>query len=333
MNSSSRSVAPIPAFLFSLPRSGSTLLQRMVATHPEIATGPEPTFLLPLLHMTSAHDVTATYDQRFTAWAIEDFFASADEDTFDAMVRAAAEVAYSRASAKGAHYFLDKTPKYHLIVSDLLRIFPESPAIVLWRNPLAVIASLLSTWGGGGGRWNLQHFRLDLFVGLPRLIDAVATHPDRFHIIRYEDLVVDPHESAAALFESLGLRADEATIGDFRSVELRGRVQDPNVTKEGFAAVRSDRVELWMSILSNPVRNAWCRRYLRWLGRERLAVMGYDLDDLIADLASIPPSVRFLASDLVLLPYDTAYRLLELRMVRVKLRELSAGRRPVLAHK
>ena len=48
-------------------------------------------------------------------------------------------------------------------MNDLVRIFPDAPAIVLWRNPLAIIGSILATWGGAGGRWNLQHFRLDLY--------------------------------------------------------------------------------------------------------------------------------------------------------------------------
>jgi hypothetical protein len=31
--------------------------------------------------------------------------------------------------------------------------------------------------------------------------------------------------------------------------------------------------------MAGPLRQAWCRRYLRWLGAERLALMGYDHDE------------------------------------------------------
>ena len=173
---SAETTQPAPIFLLSLPRSGSTLLQRMLATHPAIATGPEPTFLLPLLHIDATDGVAAIYDQRYTSQAVEDFMASTPRgsQTFDEMVRAAATTVYVRASPRGTRYFLDKTPKYHIIVEDILRIFPDSPAIVLWRNPLSVIASLMSTWGGGDGRWILHHFRLDLYRGLPALIDATV---------------------------------------------------------------------------------------------------------------------------------------------------------------
>lgn len=327
--------ACIPAFIFSMPRSGSTLLQRMAATHPDVATGPEPTFLLPLLHIKSASEVAATFDQRFTAMAVQDFFDStpAPQAAFDEMVRAAAMSAYRNATPDGARYFLDKTPKYHMISDDLLRIFPESPAIVLWRNPLSMIASLMSTWGGGGGRWNLHHFRLDLFHALPRMIETVRTSTDRVHQIRYEQLVADPATTMDGVFTALGLDTSESDIERFGEVELVGRIQDPNVSREEFASVRTDRTERWSIVLSNPIRKRWCRRYLRWLGRDGLAVMGYDLDELLDQLEAIPTSRAFLASDLVLVPYDTVYRVGEVGLMTRKIRDLLAGRRPLLAHK
>jgi hypothetical protein len=49
--------------------------------------------------------------------------------------------------------------------------------------------------------------------------------------------------------------------------------------------------------LNNPVRKAWFRRYLRWIGRERLAVMGCVLDVLIAELDALPRFYRRIGSD------------------------------------
>lgn len=311
------------------------MLQRMLATHPQIATGPEPTLLLPLLKLTDAHAVAATFDQRFTAAAIEDFLESTGDAqaTYDELVRAAADVAYRRAADDETRYFLDKTPKYHVVVRDLVRIFPDAPAIVLWRNPLAIIGSILATWGGGGGRWNLQHFRLDLYEGLPALIDAVVADPARFHVVSYEALVAGTDDATGAIFDHLGLDPAAATVGDFGTVELRGRIQDQNVGSEGFTTVRTDRVAQWRTVLANPVRQAWCRRYLRWLGRERLAVMGYDLSELLAELDSLPRSGRFVVSDAVRVPYDYAYRTLELGMAGRSARRIAQRGFPLQAHK
>jgi hypothetical protein len=325
--------SPTPAFLLSLPRSGSTLLQRMLATHSQIATGPEPTFLLPLFHMNAASEVTAVYDQRFTAMAIDDFFATTPDGTFDLMVREAALAVYSSACGhQSVRYFLDKTPKYHLIVDELVRTFPEAPMIVLWRNPLAVIASLMSTWGGGRGRWNLQHFRVDLFVGLPRLIDAVERHPERFVTLRYEDLVQSPLTETTRIFESLDLDSSDADVESFDRVHLEGRVQDPNSRRSEFRSVRVDRREEWPAVLGNPIRRLWCDRYLRWLGDARLAVMGYDGQDL-RDQLRTSRGTRHLATDMFLLPYDALYRTFELRLMSQKLGFIRSRGQPMLAHK
>ncbi|MGH3139020.1 MAG: sulfotransferase, partial [Gaiellales bacterium] len=62
-----------PVFVFSLPRSGSTLLQRMVATHPEIATASEPWILLPQLYALRETGIVAEYGHRTAARAIADF--------------------------------------------------------------------------------------------------------------------------------------------------------------------------------------------------------------------------------------------------------------------
>jgi hypothetical protein len=322
---------PTPLFLLSLPRSGSTLVQRILARHPGISTGPEPTFLLPVFNLTSERDVVATYDHRYTSWAIDDFFASLGESGFRTTVREWATSAYERASDPAAEFFLDKTPKYHQIATEIVETFPDAPIVILWRNPLAVIGSILTTWGGG--RWILHHFRLDLFEGLPNLVEVIERFPSRVFVIRYEDLVADPEAEARRLLDHLGLDFDPRVLDDFAGVELVGRVQDPNVGSAGFTTVREDRVDRWGTVLSNPIRIAWCRRYLRWIGVDRLAVMGYDLHGLIAQLDAVPTSRRHLASDLVRIPYDFGYRALELGLFAKKLRDFRGGRRRVLAHK
>jgi len=48
MNDVTRLITPI--FIFSLPRSGSTLMERILATHPAVGTASEPWILLPFLY-------------------------------------------------------------------------------------------------------------------------------------------------------------------------------------------------------------------------------------------------------------------------------------------
>ncbi len=78
-----------------------------------------------------------------SAAAIEDFsqnLPSGSESYFGAVREFALDL-YAQAAAAGETYFLDKTPPYAHFLPELARIFPEAKFVVLWRNPLAVVAS------------------------------------------------------------------------------------------------------------------------------------------------------------------------------------------------
>jgi len=54
---------------------------------------------------------------------------------------------YNRAlEVAGKRFFLDKTPRYYFIIPELKNVFPEAKFIILLRNPLAVLSSILNTW-------------------------------------------------------------------------------------------------------------------------------------------------------------------------------------------
>ena len=145
-----------PIFLLSLPRSGSTFCQRILAVHEEIATVNEPHFLLPFLYARKDYDVRSTYNHHYASWAVQDFCATLpnqERDYFESLHAFALQLYEKSAGKKKAAYFLDKTPKYHFIVDDIMQLFPEGKMFFLWRNPLSVIASIMQTWGNDA--WNI----------------------------------------------------------------------------------------------------------------------------------------------------------------------------------
>jgi hypothetical protein len=290
------STKPIPLFLLSLPRSGSTLAQRILAAQEPIATVSEPWLLLPYLYTLREHGIYAEYNHLVAVQAVEDFCAllPGGRNDYVAEIRELALRLYDKASPRGTRYFLDKTPRYHLISDEIVASFPEAKYLFLWRNPLAVVASIIETWAGG--KWNLYRFKVDLFDGIESLIRTYERHKDKVHAMRYETLITNPEETWVEVFRYLDLPFDRAALEHFANVELVGRWGDHSGTRK-YAKVSSDPLEGWRQTLNNPIRKAWCRRYLRWIGRDRLAVMGYDLDGLIAELDSLPTAYRRIGSD------------------------------------
>lgn len=281
-----RPAAIRPVFLLSAPRSGSTLVQRVLAAHDGVATASEPWLLLPLLGTQRADLPQSGAWQRVAAHAIGEFadnLPGGGADV-DAALREAALSLYRGAAGPEATHFVDKTPGYSMIVDDIARVFPDAALLFLWRNPLAVLASIVETLDGGRFRPSRQS--LTLFDGPARMVAAAQRLGDRAVAVRYEDLVTGDHAAWRRMTDAMDIPLSPDALDHFATVRLHGAMGDPTGVGR-YRALSTEPLAKWQATLSNPARRAWARRWLRWLGAERLAVMGYDLDDLLADLDRI----------------------------------------------
>jgi hypothetical protein len=283
-----------PIFLFSISRSGSTLLQRILASHRGIATVSEPWLLLPHAYTLRPRGVDAEYVHPLLVAAIEDFceqLPGGREEYRDRMRRFALEL-YERAAGDAA-YFLDKSPPYCLIAAEIIEIFPEAKFVFLWRNPLSVMSSMIETWGP----WHPNLMSSDLFIGLPRLIAAYEANRTRSHAVRFEDLVGGDETAWGALMEYLDIEFEPRALEEFSKVELKGRMGDPT-GRHRYLSLSDEPAQKWPRTLANPLRREWARRYLRFLGPQRLGTMGYDQESLLADVNALQFSLDSFAPDL-----------------------------------
>jgi hypothetical protein len=310
-----------PIYLFSLPRSGSTLVQRVLSSHPEISTAPEPWLLLPQIYLLRDGGHGAEYGGPQAARAIGEFISRlpGGEHSYDAALRRFILELYAAAGqgretnggpAAPPTYFLDKTPRYHFIAEELFRLFPEARFIFLWRNPLSIVASVVDTWTNG--TWRLGRWRRDLFDGLDSLVSSYRAHGESSVAVRYEDLVSRPLDSWPSIFRYLDLPFDQSVLTRFASVRLDARMGDRSGPAR-YRALSTEPVGKWMRTIANPLRKRWCRRYLEWIGEDRLAVMGYRLDELLRELDGVPATTRELGPDLAWMVLARAFQFVPAR--------------------
>ena len=293
----------------------------MLASHSAISSSPEPWLLLPLLSATRRDGVYAAFSHQTSVDAIQDLwnrFPNGRADYDDELRRFITRL-YRRLSDPQARYFLDKTPRYALIVDDVLDLFDQSPAIVLWRHPLAIIGSIIESWGGG--RWAPYRLKVDLFDGLANLVKAYTRDPDRFVSVRYEELVLKPETTAKHLINRLGLDWEPAVVSNFNQTKLEGAMGDKSGVRT-YEAVSAAPLENWKRSIASPVRKAWCRRYLHWIGDERLAMMGYDLAEIMTELDAIPTRFATAGDDAGLMMKSVLWSLAEPRVMRSKIARL-----------
>lgn len=304
-----------PIFVFSITRSGSTLVQRVIAAHDGVATVSEPWLLLPLLYALKREGVAAEYTHPLAVTAIEDFCGELPRGAEDyrAELRRFVLELYEKAAGPGARHFVDKSPPYYFVAEEIMRLFPDGKFIFLWRNPLSIIASIIETWQGG--RWSPTLFRQDLFLGLPNLVSAYLQNEPRCHSVRYEDLVEGGERPWRELMDYLEIELEPDALASFSGVRLNGRAGD-QVGSRRYAALSTEPTEKWKRTLANPLRRAWCRRYLRFLGSSRLETMGYDGARLVAELAAGPLETASLLPDLASLLNDIAREPIRVRARR-----------------
>ena len=101
-----------PVFIFSMPRAGSTLAQRILASNELVSTSAEPWLMLPQLYALREAGAFAEYKHKFSTRAIHDFIEllPRKKDDYDDCLRQFMLELYGKAAKPGAKYFLDKTP-------------------------------------------------------------------------------------------------------------------------------------------------------------------------------------------------------------------------------
>jgi hypothetical protein len=270
-------------FLLSQPRAGSTVLQRVLGSHPDVHTVSEPWLMLHPLYALRREGHEAEYNARTAHRALRSFLDAlpGGEAEYLEAIRLLAGHLYGRALvASGRSRFLDKTPRYYLVARELVRIFPGARYVVLLRNPLAVLHSIVRTWIGDN--WlRLAEYRADLLeapaalLEVPRLAGAGAV------TVHYEAFVRDPAAEAHRLCQALGLPARPEMVDYGRAALPRWRLGDSQHVHVHARPVET-YADAWVGALGEPQLWRVARDYVEALGPELLAALGYPGDELRA---------------------------------------------------
>jgi hypothetical protein len=278
-------------FLIGAPRSGSTLLARMLGSHPEIFAPAEPHLIPPLAHLGFHERVDqAPYDPVITQQGLRSFVSllPGGESEWLAALRSATDHLYVRAlSTSGRRVFVDKTPAYALVLDFLAKLYPDARYVVLTRHPMAV----WSFFDGDSAAAHARNPVLERYV--PAIARFLRERPVPLVHVRYEQLVEEPEAALRAICEHVGVGFDAGMIEYGRAQEAAPRagrgLGDPiTVNRETRPTTRS--VGKWAEALAaDPPLLAQCREIAARLLDEDLAVWGTPGPELRKALAEITP--------------------------------------------
>lgn len=188
-----------PVFVVGAPRSGTTLLRRLLNAHPDLHLTFEASFFN--LARAVPRGMDAAEFRR--AWVQSLPFAW-QRVAPGALARAAPEGLPARdpryltalmahcAQRLGKSRWGDKSPTHVYEVGALLEAFPGARVVHIVRDPVAVVRSLHSVpWAGVNLFGNTVTVRLAL--------DAVRPFRSRIHEVRLEDLLAEPEATLRSI--------------------------------------------------------------------------------------------------------------------------------------
>ena len=191
------------AFLVGFPRSGTTLLDRMLRAHPDIEVLEEKSLFSPL-HQN--------WSEPGTLEALVEVNEAQISDARDIYRR---EMAKQRREPQRS-LVIDKLPLNLAYLFLIYRLFPKAPVIFLQRHPMDACISCY-----------FQAFELEASMGYFLDLEQTAHYYDAvmqvaalsmdqvgnpLHKLRYEGLVAEPKEHLAALLDFLGLQWHDSVL-------------------------------------------------------------------------------------------------------------------------
>ena len=277
-------------FVIGPPRSGSTLLARMIGAHSLIMGRPEPHLLTPLAHLGYYDKVDkAPYDAVLAAEAQREFVAAlprGEQDYLDAC-RAYCDTLYLRmlATKPGKQLFLDKTPAYGLILDFIAKVYPTAKFVVLTRNPLAVFSSYAeSFFNGDYAAAHAYNPLLERYV--PAIAKFLRQQPVPIYHVVYERMVADPETTLAEIFAFLGVPNEPQAVEYGKHEPAAQGLGDPiGVKKHDRPSTES--IDKWAAeIASSPDRLRLCQEMIARLDPADLETWRHPVDRLWAPLTA-----------------------------------------------
>lgn len=212
---------PSPIFLLGFPRSGTTLLEQILDSHPALQTLEEKGTVGAMAH---AFEDMALGRRNALAELTEEQVAQLRKVYFEEVAR--------HIQLQPGNLLVDKMPLNTVVVHLIWRVFPQAKFILAIRHPCDACFSCF-----------MQNFSLneamasfytlestaEVYAGVMQTwLDAASALPLDYHRIRYEDLVANFEHETRALLDFLGVGWDDRVLGHTEHAMKRGTISTPS---------------------------------------------------------------------------------------------------------
>ncbi|MDA0978177.1 MAG: sulfotransferase [Proteobacteria bacterium] len=194
-----------PIFVLGLPRTGSTMTERIISNHSQITSVGETQHLEALLKRHSGVES----DARMTVGMIRSLV---DQDETGAIGEAYKQCLSYLVENTGR--FLEKLPYNFLYAGFIASLFPEAKLVYVRRNPMDTCFAMYKqvfTWAYQY-TYRLDHLATYYLAHRRLLAHWQETLGDQLIIVDYEDMVQQPEQQTRRLLDLLDLPFEPACL-------------------------------------------------------------------------------------------------------------------------
>jgi hypothetical protein len=200
-----------PIFIVGLPRSGTTLVERILASHSALSSAGElDSFAQSLVEAARRRSGQAAPSRQ----ELVALSATLDFDALgrDYLVRA-------RAVCGGSGRFVDKMPLNYLYCGLIRRALPNARIVHLVRDPLAVCYAMYKTLFKSGYPFSYDLREIARYYAAYRrlMVHWQKTMPGALYDLKYEDLIADQSGETRKLLEYCELEWDDGCLAFHRN--------------------------------------------------------------------------------------------------------------------
>jgi tetratricopeptide (TPR) repeat protein len=249
--------AATPAFMIGFPRSGTTLLEQVLGSHPDITTLEERDTLV-----DAASELLSGADA-FARWP----------DLEDRQIERLRElywqrVTTARLSAPATRVFIDKQPLNAVLLPLIQRLFPAAKIILVLRDPRDVVLSCYQQRFAMNVAM-FQLLRLDTacayYDTVMRLVEVSRRKlPLRLYTVKYEDLIATFDQTVRGLLGFLELEWSER-VAHYAETARQRTIATPSAAQV-VRPLYTDARGKWLRYREFlepclPVLEPWVRRF------------------------------------------------------------------------
>lgn len=203
------SLTPDPIFIVGMPRTGTTLVDRIVSSHPDVQSAGE------------LHNFPSVWKRAMGGAGFEMFnpahIVAVDTARLDWRRLGDDYIASTRAFTGALPRFTDKLPHNFLYLGYIASALPEAKLICVRRHPLdTCLSNYRQLFAPESPYFDYSYDLLDIghyYILFDRLMAHwKAAFPDRILEVRYEALVTEQERNSRAIIAHCGLQWDDACL-------------------------------------------------------------------------------------------------------------------------